>query len=134
MKVALQNWRERPGRDPERELAKLKARLGVVSRNYERAVARRAALKRAIARALHWGKILAAGSAAGVVIWGALVFLSPWPPLVTLRHLASAPNCEAARLVGLTPSHRGEPGYWPDHDADGDGIACEPIPKWKWAR
>ncbi|MER9165284.1 excalibur calcium-binding domain-containing protein [Mesorhizobium sp. M7A.F.Ca.US.010.02.1.1] len=39
-------------------------------------------------------------------------------PLSVLRHLAAFPNCTAAR--------RGEPGYWPTHDADHDGIACEP--------
>ncbi|MER8410500.1 excalibur calcium-binding domain-containing protein [Mesorhizobium sp. M1342] len=25
-----------------------------------------------------------------------------------------------------TAARRGEPGYWPTHDADHDGIACEP--------
>ncbi|MCX7586227.1 excalibur calcium-binding domain-containing protein [Phenylobacterium sp. 58.2.17] len=47
-----------------------------------------------------------------------------------VRHLLAAPNCSAARLVGATPARRGEPGYWDDHDADHDGIACEPIPAW----
>ncbi|MGB8999038.1 MAG: excalibur calcium-binding domain-containing protein, partial [Pseudolabrys sp.] len=31
----------------------------------------------------------------------------------------------AAKMVGLAPSRRGQPGYWDHHDADGDGIACE---------
>lgn len=47
------------------------------------------------------------------------------------RHLLAAPNCSAARLVGVAPARRGEPGYWDDHDADHDGIACEPIPTWR---
>ncbi|MBZ9741988.1 MULTISPECIES: excalibur calcium-binding domain-containing protein [unclassified Mesorhizobium] len=47
-------------------------------------------------------------------------------PFSVLRHLAAFPNCTAARLVGLAPARRGEPGYWPTHDADHDGIACEP--------
>ena len=47
------------------------------------------------------------------------------------RHLLAAPNCSVARLVGLAPARRGEPGYWDDHDADRDGVACEPIPTWR---
>ncbi|WP_198137369.1 excalibur calcium-binding domain-containing protein [Roseibium aggregatum] len=59
----------------------------------------------------------------------ALPFFSPWSRSVTLLHLASAPNCDAARSVGLAPANRGEPGYWSKHDADNDGIACEPWPR-----
>lgn len=44
------------------------------------------------------------------------------------RHLLASPNCSAARLVGVAPAYRGEPGYWRNHDADHDGVACEPIP------
>lgn len=47
------------------------------------------------------------------------------------RHLLASPNCSAARLVGVAPARRGEPGYWRDHDADHDGVACEPIPAWR---
>jgi hypothetical protein len=47
------------------------------------------------------------------------------------RHLLASPNCSAARLVGVAPARRGEPGYWNDHDADHDGVACEPIPTWR---
>ncbi|MBC6715675.1 excalibur calcium-binding domain-containing protein [Aurantimonas sp. DM33-3] len=54
---------------------------------------------------------------------------SPWPVGTTLRHVAAAPNCTAARSVGLAPAHRGEPGYWAKHDRDRDGIACEPWPR-----
>jgi hypothetical protein len=57
-----------------------------------------------------------------------LEMLSPWSLGTTLRHIAAAPNCDAARAVGLAPANRGEPGYWPSHDADRDGIACEPWP------
>ncbi|MFC3324365.1 excalibur calcium-binding domain-containing protein [Mesorhizobium cantuariense] len=46
--------------------------------------------------------------------------------LSVLRHLAAFPNCTAARAVGLASARRGEPGYWPTHDADHDGKACEP--------
>ncbi|MFE9116113.1 excalibur calcium-binding domain-containing protein [Streptomyces sp. NPDC007172] len=34
-------------------------------------------------------------------------------------------NCTAARAAGVTPLHRGDPGYAPRLDRDGDGIACE---------
>jgi hypothetical protein len=39
------------------------------------------------------------------------------------------PNCAAARALGKAPIHIGEPGYRPGLDADGDGIACEPVPE-----
>jgi hypothetical protein len=50
---------------------------------------------------------------------------SPWGAILTLRHLAAFPNCAAAEAVGLAPARVGEPGYWPHHDADHDGVACE---------
>ncbi|MBZ4321401.1 excalibur calcium-binding domain-containing protein [Streptomyces huiliensis] len=34
-------------------------------------------------------------------------------------------NCAAARAAGAAPVHRGEPGYGPHLDRDGDGIGCE---------
>ncbi|MDX2275169.1 MAG: excalibur calcium-binding domain-containing protein [Hyphomonadaceae bacterium] len=46
---------------------------------------------------------------------------------LALRHLAAEPSCAAARTQNLAPSYRGMPGYYPAHDADGDGIACEPY-------
>jgi len=64
-----------------------------------------------------------------VIVYLGLTYLSPWSPMVTLRHLAAFPNCNAARAVGLAPAHRGKPGYWPHNDRDRDGIACEP---WKY--
>jgi hypothetical protein len=35
------------------------------------------------------------------------------------------PNCDAARAAGAAPLHRGDPGYSPSLDGDGDGVACE---------
>jgi Excalibur calcium-binding domain len=35
------------------------------------------------------------------------------------------PNCSAARKAGAAPIYRGQPGYLPVLDRDGDGIACE---------
>lgn len=37
------------------------------------------------------------------------------------------PNCRAAWAAGAAPLYRGEPGYRPEMDGDGDGIACEPF-------
>ncbi|MBP2159585.1 hypothetical protein J2X24_002152 [Asticcacaulis solisilvae] len=34
-------------------------------------------------------------------------------------------NCSEARAVGAAPLKRGEPGYRPKMDRDGDGVACE---------
>lgn len=34
-------------------------------------------------------------------------------------------NCAAARAAGAAPLHRGQPGYRPALDRDGDGTACE---------
>lgn len=34
-------------------------------------------------------------------------------------------NCAAARAAGMTPIYRGQSGYRPALDRDGDGVACE---------
>ena len=34
-------------------------------------------------------------------------------------------GCNDARAAGTAPIYEGEPGYRPDMDGDGDGIACE---------
>lgn len=34
-------------------------------------------------------------------------------------------NCTEARAAGAAPVRRGEPGYGPHLDRDGDGIGCE---------
>ncbi|MFC8583082.1 excalibur calcium-binding domain-containing protein [Streptomyces sp. NPDC057217] len=34
-------------------------------------------------------------------------------------------NCTAVRAAGAAPIHRGEPGYAPHLDRDGDGVGCE---------
>ncbi|MEV6791728.1 excalibur calcium-binding domain-containing protein [Streptomyces sp. NPDC051320] len=36
-------------------------------------------------------------------------------------------NCAAVRAAGAAPIRRGQPGYAPHLDADGDGIGCEPY-------
>jgi hypothetical protein len=51
--------------------------------------------------------------------------MSPWPLIPTLKHLASFPNSDTARALGLAPARKGEPGYWLRHDRDGDGLTCD---------
>lgn len=36
-------------------------------------------------------------------------------------------NCTEARTAGAAPVYRGQPGYGPHLDRDGDGIGCEPY-------
>ncbi|MEV6827752.1 excalibur calcium-binding domain-containing protein [Amycolatopsis sp. NPDC051102] len=56
------------------------------------------------------------------------------PPVVVTTEEAPAPepdhsvyyaNCSAAKAAGAAPLYRGEPGYRPALDRDGDGVACE---------
>lgn len=65
----------------------------------------------------------------GVALCWALLSFIPWHPLEVLKHVAASPNCSAARAVGVAPSYRGRPGYWPWLDADKDGISCEVWPR-----
>ena len=41
-------------------------------------------------------------------------------------------NCAEARAAGYQSIRRGQPGYAEHLDRDKDGIACEPLPSWKW--
>jgi hypothetical protein len=71
-------------------------------------------------------KISAIIAASAGALYLGLVTLSPWPPIITIRHLLSFRNCEAAREMGLAPANKGDPGYWQKHDRDRDGVSCEP--------
>jgi len=127
MKTPPEPWRVQHGRDPEAELRRLRRRFESVSRRFGPGRATR------FRRSFRWADILALALIAIVmVLIGVSIHLSltsyPWPTEATLKHLAAKPSCAAARAVGLAPANRGEPGYWPEHDADNDGIACEPWP------
>jgi hypothetical protein len=114
----MQRVLEGPG--SEERVRRLKRRFRTVSRRRDRVTK----LRRFYASAALW--VLAAISAFALV--SALLSLSPWPPMTTLRHIASFPNCDAARAVGLAPAYKGQPGYWERHDRDSDGHSCEPWP------
>jgi len=107
-------------RDPEKEALKLKKQFSVVSSRFFRAQWWRKFWRK-------WTVPICMAFGFAVVFETGLL-LSPWPQLETLRHIAAAPNCSAARLVKLAPAQRGEPGYYVRHDRDRDGVACEPIP------
>jgi hypothetical protein len=86
---------------------------------------------RRLARAvLPWIVVLAVG-ATGVTASALIEALRhPIYPLgLGVRHHLARWHCLAARLVGLAPSYRGGPGYWPERAADRNGIACEPFPR-----
>ena len=34
-------------------------------------------------------------------------------------------SCKEAKAAGVAPLYKGDPGYRPELDRDGDGIACE---------
>lgn len=36
-------------------------------------------------------------------------------------------GCNEVRALGKAPLYAGDPGYRPEMDGDGDGVACEPI-------
>jgi hypothetical protein len=115
----LEPWFGKEMTGAEERLRDLQRRFRVVSRRFDR----RSKL-RGLYRQL---KIFALVAIATFAIAWALAN-SPWPLVDTLKHLAAFPNCSAARAVGLAPASKGAPGYWAHHDADDDGMACEPWP------
>lgn len=122
--------RTHSGCDPEKKVQRLKRRFGRITTRFERARKRRKFVR-------DWSKFLIASVIAVLVAFAATTIglkLSPWPPSETIRHLASFPNCDAARTFGLAPAPRGEPGYYVRHDRDEDGIACEPWPHHRRSR
>jgi hypothetical protein len=70
-------------------------------------------------------KVAALAAGGATVLYLGLTSLTPWSRMTALGHITSSPNCAAARTVDLTTAYRGQPGYWPSHDRDRDGIACE---------
>ena len=112
-------------RERDVEALKLKQRLRAASRRIER----RQAPGRLWQRHKGWLVKTAAAIALGGAATYAWSLHTGWPVPVVLKHVASFPDCASAYSVGLAPARRGEPGYWPRHDADHDGIACEWPPE-----
>jgi hypothetical protein len=79
--------------------------------------------------------------AMGLALFLAVVAFGLYGPLVSgslheqlLRAIQSAPgigryypDCEAAHAAGVYSIRRGEPGYRPELDPNGDGFACTPF-------
>ena len=114
-------WRVHHGRLPDEQLLRTKRRYWAVPRPK---------CTMSLRRFYRRAKVAALAASAAAVFYLDLTTLPPWPPITALRHIAASPNCTAARAVGLAPAYSGQPGYWPSHDRDGDGIACEPWPRW----
>jgi len=94
-----------------------------------RAVSRRIAIRADFRSLCRSALIVAPLAVVGGALLGWASMNSPWPIIPTLKHLASYPGCDAARLLGVAPARSGEPGYWPHLDRDRDGVACEARPK-----
>lgn len=64
---------------------------------------------------------------AGRGLWGPVCAppATTAPPAPTPAAPAPFRNCTAAREAGAAPVRRGEPGYGPHLDRDGDGVGCE---------
>lgn len=113
-----------PVRAADHDLKQIQARFRTVRRRAEGPARWRRFGRRSVA----WLPVLLVIAVAALA-GHALLASQPWPTLTSLKHFAAFPNCSMARLVGLAPAARGQPGYWPQHDADFDGWACEPMPR-----
>jgi Excalibur calcium-binding domain len=71
-------------------------------------------------------KVLALIAGVTAIVYWNRPEMSPLRPIPAPQRMESFSNCGAARAAGRAPLHRGEPGYSPQLDRDGDGIACEP--------
>ncbi|MFK4385493.1 hypothetical protein [Bradyrhizobium sp. USDA 223] len=100
----------RPG--PEQRLRNLQRRFRAVSARHDCTTKLRWVITASIAAAA----MLAAYPAISLPV------PSTSPVTITLKHIASGPDCDFARLVGLAPARRGEPGYWMHHDRDRMGL------------
>jgi hypothetical protein len=129
-------WGFRDNSDPYANFQHLKAQAARYKRGQK------------LRRVFLWGAIAGLTSVASFALtWGAIswkpwtwlpsgsattrISSDSWTPAMMAKHIAASPNCAAARAVGLAPAYRGQPGYWPQHDRDTDGIACEPYPR-RW--
>lgn len=54
---------------------------------------------------------------------------APYRPSSPARSGVYFRNCREAWAAGAAPLRRGQPGYRIEMDGDGDGVACEPLPR-----
>lgn len=77
------------------------------------------------------GLLIAGATAAGIAVAPvaqAAPATTTAPPAPTAGASVYYPNCKAACADGVAPIYRGQPGYRPPLDRDGDGVACELCP------
>jgi hypothetical protein len=124
-------WGVHHGRNPETELRRIKNRFRKISNRYFRKLK----LRRSYPFA---ALVMLAALGSFALVWGLMTWKpwtalssSPWTAAIHAKHMAAYPSCAAARSVGLAPAYQGQPGYWPQHDRDNDGITCEPYPR-RW--
>jgi hypothetical protein len=98
-------------------LPKIERRSGTVT-GIDRSIRRKR-----LYRALTFLAVIPICGSFALVFW--FFVASPWSFVLTLKHFAAFPSCRVAEAVGLAPAHRGQPGYWPNHDVDNNGVACE---------
>ena len=72
--------------------------------------------------------LLLCGALAATTFGGTLFALRPAPVASgeSSQAIGDLPDCRAAQALGALNIRRGEPGYRPELDPDGDGLACEP--------
>jgi hypothetical protein len=104
------SFRVHPGRDPEKELRKIQHRF--------RAIEDRADRREKTRHLSHRISVSTMGAFAMLMLYLGVASSNGWAPSVALKHLAAFPNCNAARIVGLAPAYKGDPGYWSSHDRD----------------
>lgn len=79
------------------------------------------------------GLLFAGATAAGIAVVpvahaAPATTTTPPSPAPTTGASVYYPNCKAACSDGVAPIYRGQPGYRPPLDRDGDGVACELCP------
>ncbi|MHB2166155.1 excalibur calcium-binding domain-containing protein [Alsobacter sp. R-9] len=108
----------RPGADERADA--LKARFATVTDGYLAA--------RPKPKGRRWGQIALAITAFVIGSAVTLTILAAnergWSMFDMTRHILVF-DCSTARLLGVDRAFRGQPGYKPFLDDDGDGIACE---------
>lgn len=74
---------------------------------------------------------LPVGAALGALAFLAVLWLiRPYVPAWMTQGHGTPRTCAEARAMGYANARRGTPGYFAHLDADGDGISCEPRPRW----
>lgn len=119
-------WQARHPKDPrEQRLERVQKGFHAIDKKLNR----RARLRRW--RHAMGDVLVPLGYTSGAALAIFVLWLSSLPSAWSLdqrwRHFLAAPSCGAARSLGLAPARIDQPGYYALHDADRDGVACEPY-------